>query len=88
MLEAAQDCIIFSKNKKLSLLENDKMLFFCFSSWIRNPVRCFYYIKNISTFTFEIQWKKIIGMRNHLIHVYLNIDYDTVWKVVSFDILM
>ena len=31
----------------------------------------------------EVPWNKIIGMRNHLIHVYFEIDYDTVWKTVQ-----
>lgn len=31
----------------------------------------------------EIPWAKIIGMRNHLIHVYFDIDYDTIWQTVQ-----
>ncbi|MBU0478065.1 DUF86 domain-containing protein [bacterium] len=34
----------------------------------------------------EIHWGQIIGMRNHLIHVYFDIDYDTVWNTVQKDI--
>ena len=34
----------------------------------------------------HIPWNQIIGMRNHLIHVYFDIDHDTVWKTVQEDI--
>ncbi len=31
----------------------------------------------------EIPWNKIIGMRNRLIHVYFDIDYNVVWQTVK-----
>ena len=31
----------------------------------------------------NIPWKQIVGMRNHLIHVYFDTDYMTVWKTVK-----
>jgi uncharacterized protein with HEPN domain len=31
----------------------------------------------------DIPWKQIIGMRNHLIHVYFDIDFRTVWQTVQ-----
>jgi uncharacterized protein with HEPN domain len=31
----------------------------------------------------DIPWKQIIGMRNHLIHVYFDIDFHTVWQTVK-----
>ncbi len=34
----------------------------------------------------EVPWNKIIGMRNHLIHVYFDIDYKTVWQTIQKDI--
>jgi uncharacterized protein with HEPN domain len=33
-----------------------------------------------------IPWRKIIGMRNHLVHGYDDIDFDVVWKVVTEDL--
>ena len=38
---------------------------------------------NIRTQHPDIPWKQIIGMRNHLIHVYFDIDFKTVWKTVE-----
>ena len=34
----------------------------------------------------DIPWKKIIGMRNRLIHGYFDIDPDIVWETVKTDL--
>lgn len=34
----------------------------------------------------DIPWEQIIGMRNHLIHVYFDVDYQTIWKTLEYDI--
>ncbi|MEW5996167.1 MAG: DUF86 domain-containing protein [Candidatus Micrarchaeota archaeon] len=34
----------------------------------------------------EIEWRKIIGMRNRIIHAYDIIDYEIVWDVVKADL--
>ena len=34
----------------------------------------------------EIPWKEIIGMRNHLVHGYFQVDLKQVWKTVQQDI--
>jgi len=34
----------------------------------------------------QIPWKKIIGMRNRLIHEYFIVDIETVWNVVEKDL--
>ena len=39
--------------------------------------------ENIRTQHPDIPWKQIIGMRNHLIHAYFDIDFKTVWKTVK-----
>ena len=31
----------------------------------------------------DIPWQKIVGMRNRLIHVYFDIDFDVVWQTVK-----
>jgi uncharacterized protein with HEPN domain len=34
----------------------------------------------------EIPWRRIIGMRHHLVHEYFNIDIEQIWQVVEVDI--
>jgi uncharacterized protein with HEPN domain len=34
----------------------------------------------------QIKWPDMIGMRNRIVHDYLNVDYDIVWKVVVEDL--
>ncbi len=29
----------------------------------------------------EIEWRRIVGLRNRIIHEYFGIDYETVWKI-------
>ena len=38
------------------------------------------YVKNQHS---EIEWRKIVGMRNRLIHGYFGIDYEIVWTVIE-----
>ena len=35
---------------------------------------------------FHIPWLDIIGMRNHLIHAYFDVDIDVVWNTVTHDL--
>jgi len=34
----------------------------------------------------EIPWRQITGMRDKLVHDYLEVDYDLVWEVVTADL--
>ena len=34
----------------------------------------------------EIQWERIVGMRNRLVHAYFDINLDIVWRTVEEDL--
>ena len=34
----------------------------------------------------DIPWKKIVGMRNTLVHAYFDVDWNEVWSVVAKDL--
>jgi uncharacterized protein with HEPN domain len=42
--------------------------------------------ENIKTQFSEIEWRKIIGLRNRIVHDYFNIDVEIVWEIVQKDL--
>jgi uncharacterized protein with HEPN domain len=34
----------------------------------------------------EFEWRKIIGLRNRIVHNYFNIDVDIVWEIIQKDL--
>lgn len=34
----------------------------------------------------EVEWQRIIGMRNRIVHDYMNVDYDIVWQVATHNV--
>lgn len=34
----------------------------------------------------DIPWSRIVGMRNKVVHDYLDVDYDIVWDVVTIEL--
>lgn len=42
--------------------------------------------QQVREFALHIEWRKIVAMRNRLIHGYLGIDNDTLWSVIQDDI--
>ena len=34
----------------------------------------------------EIEWKRIAGARDVMIHAYFNVDFDVVWNIINQDI--
>ena len=34
----------------------------------------------------EIEWRKIIGLRNRIVHDYFNIDIEIVWEIIQKDL--
>ena len=42
--------------------------------------------KNFRESYYEIPWKEIAGMRDKLIHDYMGIDTDVIWKTINTDI--
>lgn len=34
----------------------------------------------------EVPWQRIVGMRHHLVHDYLHVDYDLVWEAATQDL--
>ena len=84
ILEAAQDIKNFIQGKDRSSLDNEKMLLYAIvraieiigeaSSQISSETRSQYP---------ALPWGDAIGMRNQLIHAYITVDLDIVWKTAT-----
>lgn len=87
MLEAAQTCLRFGAKRKRIDFETDQMLSFA----IIRALEVFGEAASRVSIDFQkehshIPWRAIIGMRNRLIHVYFDIDYDVVWEAINSEI--
>lgn len=87
MLDAAKEILSFADGKTRRDLNKDRMLVL---SIIKNVEIIGEAASKVTEETrgkcSDISWLDIIGMRNHLIHVYFDIDLDIVWDTVKDDI--
>ena len=84
ILEAAQDIKNFIQGKDRSSLDTEKMLLYAIvraieiigeaSSQISSETRSQYP---------DLPWRDAIGMRNQLIHAYITVDSDIVWRTAT-----
>ena len=87
MLEAALAALEFAEGKTRASLDTDKQ----FQYAIRKAIEVVGgAASKVSQETRDqnpqIAWQPIIGMRNILTHVYMHIDYDRVWDVITEDL--
>jgi len=87
ILDAAKEAVELARGKSRQDLSSNRMLY----------LSLIYLIANIGeasraiSITFreshpEIPWKKMIGMRDRLIHGYFNVNVDTVWQTIIDDL--
>jgi uncharacterized protein with HEPN domain len=87
MRDAALDASTYLHGRTRNDLDSDSML-------LRAVVHCLQVIGEAAARVTgetrervpEIPWKKIVGMRHILVHVYYDIDADTVWRVAQSDL--
>src|SRR4030043_6500 len=87
MLDAAKEVLSFARNKSRGDFDSDRMLVLSIvksieivgeaASKVTQETREMY---------MELPWANIIGMRNHLIHVYFDIVLDRVWDTITDDL--
>src|SRR5438067_3570178 len=87
MLEAAQECIDFSKGVSRQAFDSDKKLIKALAMDIAIIGEAASRVtKETQVATSQIPWAAIIGMRNILIHAYFAIDHDQVWSTIQDDL--
>jgi uncharacterized protein with HEPN domain len=87
MLDAATEAISSAQNRSRSDLETDHV-------WALGLIKCVEIIGEAAAQVSDetrvaapkVPWREIVGMRNRLIHVYFDIDFDQVWSTVRHDL--
>jgi uncharacterized protein with HEPN domain len=84
MLEAARDAQTFAAGKNRDDLNENRMLTFALMKAIEVIGEAATKISPESRgHCGEIPWAEIIGMRHRLIHAYVEIDLDILWRTVT-----
>ena len=87
MLDAAQQAIRFARGKNRQALERDEMLTFAILRALEIVGEAASQVsKKFQVAHPEIPWPQIIGMRNHLVHAYFDVDVERVWDTVTDDL--
>ncbi len=87
IIEAASEAISFLGNKSLEDLFADRKLALALMKEIEIVGEAASKIsKEFQASCSNIPWKKIVGMRNHLTHVYFDVNYKMIWKTVKYDL--
>jgi uncharacterized protein with HEPN domain len=87
MLSAAREARAFVKNETRASIEKDRKLILALVKAVeiigeaasKTSVEC---QKGLT----QIPWRNIIGMRNRLIHAYLDVNLDILWKTITEDL--
>ncbi len=85
--QAAREAISFSESRSREDLESNRMLSLALVRLIEIIGEAANGISMDRQDKYsEIPWRRIVGMRNRLIHAYFEIDLDIVWQVVTNDL--
>jgi uncharacterized protein with HEPN domain len=84
MIEAAEDAMQFAASRKREELEDDRMLAFALTRAVEIIGEAATRISPATRAELaRIPWSQIVGMRNRLIHAYLEVDNDILWTTVT-----
>jgi len=86
MLDAAREALSFSSGKSRADLNSDRMLVLSLVKDIEIIGEAASKVSRDTRKLSEIPWQDIIDMRNHLTHVYFDIDLDIVWDTILNDL--
>lgn len=87
MLDAAKEAVSFTQGKQRSDLDKDRKLVLAIIRLVEVVGEAAGRIsKEVQSAHSQIPWAAIVGMRNHLIHAYFDIDVDRVWDTVHDDL--
>lgn len=84
MLEAARQATSFIEGRKRSHLDTDIQLRLALLRALEVIGEAANKVTPQTRASYpEVPWQKVVGIRNHLIHVYFDVDLDIVWKTAA-----
>ena len=84
MLDAAREALSFVADKERRALDENRMLLLSLVKSVEIIGEAAGRVSDECRANCpEIPWLNIVGMRNHLIHAYFNINVDIVWQTVT-----
>ena len=87
IIEAATEAISFLGDKSLEDLYTDRKLVLALMKEIEIVGEAASKLsKRLKAINPHIPWIQIVGMRNRLIHVYFDIDFEAIWNTVKYDL--
>jgi len=87
ILDAAKEAIELAHSKSRQDLNSDRTLCLSLIYLIANIGEASRYVSDSFRKSHpEIPWKKMIGMRDRLIHGYFNVNLNTVWQTIIEDL--
>jgi len=87
MIEAAREALSFIENKTRTHVEEDRLLALGLMKSIEIIGEAASKVSRESRERYSgIPWVDIIGMRNRLIHAYMDVDPEILWKTVVHDL--
>lgn len=87
IISAAEEAIDMLGDKSLDEFENNRMLVLSLIKEIEIIGEAAAKISKQTKAEYShISWEDIVGMRNYLIHVDLDVDYKMIWDTVKYDL--
>lgn len=87
MLEAAEKAVKLTAGKTRSDLENNETFALAVTRLLEILGEAANHVPDeIQEMYPDIPWRQIIGVRNHLIHGYFDVDWDIIWQILSKDL--
>ena len=84
MLDAAEECLTFTRGKGLSSFKKDRKLFLAVIKELEIIGEAAGRVsKEVTGAHPEIPWVEITGTRNRLIHAYFDVAPETIWNTVE-----
>lgn len=83
MIEAAELALEFSRDREREDLDRDKQFQFAFLHAVQITLEAASRVSEPTRATMpELPWKRLVGMRNRVVHAYFDMDLDIVWDAV------